>query len=73
VLLEGRWKGIRSESRAAPLELYDLRADTAEAHDVASEHPEIVGKIETYLKTAREDSANWPMRDAPTAKSIPGK
>jgi arylsulfatase A-like enzyme len=74
VLLDERWKGIRNESRAAPLELYDLRIDTTETHNIASRHPEIVGKMETYLKTAREDSINWPLRDGPTpARTSPGK
>ena len=67
VLLDGRWKGIRNESRAAPLELYDLRADVAETQDIASRHPEIIGKMEAHLKTAREDSPNWPLRDARSA------
>jgi len=61
LLLDGHWKAIRNESRTAPLELYDLRADVAEAHDVASEHPRIVARAEACLKAAREDSANWPL------------
>jgi arylsulfatase A-like enzyme len=65
VLFDGRWKGLRNERRSAPLELFDLRADAAEERNVAAEHPDIVAKIETRLKAAREGNTNWPLRDTP--------
>jgi hypothetical protein len=65
VLMNGRWKGIRLERRTAPLELYDLQNDIGEGKNVAAEHPEIVAEIEAYLKTARNDNPDWPLRDAP--------
>jgi len=40
--------------------LYDLVADPGEARNVASAHPDIVGQIETFLKTARTESERWP-------------
>ncbi|MFA6562996.1 MAG: arylsulfatase [Verrucomicrobiia bacterium] len=73
VLLDGRWKGLRNERRAASLELYDLRADAAEERNVAAAHPDIVAKIEARLKTAREDSANWPLREPPLPAKIGGR
>jgi arylsulfatase A-like enzyme len=69
VLLDGRWKGVRNERHTAPLELYDLHADVAEARNIASRHPDIVAKMEAYLRTAREDATNWPLRGAPAKKS----
>jgi arylsulfatase A len=48
----GDWKAVRSKP-GAPLELYDLADDTGESSDVASAHPDVVSKIEAYLKTAR--------------------
>lgn len=63
-LYQGRWKGIRDRSPTAPLALYDLEHDLAEEHNVAAEHPEIVAKIDEYLKTARWDSPEWPIRSA---------
>jgi len=56
----GNWKAVRL-SKNAPLELYDLEADIAEKENVALSHPEIVKKIEDYLKTARTESVNWPV------------
>ena len=44
----------------APLELYDLDADRNEERDVAAAHPDVVAKIEAYLKTARTASERWP-------------
>lgn len=57
----GDWKAIRQQI-GKPLELYHLKSDPAETRDVASENPEVVARIETYLKTARTESALWPLR-----------
>ena len=38
------------------------RDDPTEFTDVASKHPDVVAQIETYLKTARTDSPNWPVK-----------
>lgn len=63
----GDWKAIRVWG--GPLELYDLATDVAEANDVAAQHPDVVAKIEAYLKTARSENEHWPMRAAkPKAK-----
>ncbi len=56
----GPWKAVRPWG--APLQLYDLRTDLGEAKDVAAENPDVVAKIEAYLKTARTESEHWPMR-----------
>jgi arylsulfatase A-like enzyme len=57
----GNWKAVRLK-KDAPLELYDLAADRAETRDVAAANPSIVQKIEAYLKTARTESAHWPVK-----------
>jgi len=57
----GEWKAVRSAS-GEPLELYDLRTDLAEKHNVAGQQAEIVDRIEEYLKTARTASSRWPIK-----------
>jgi len=57
----GQWKGVRL-SKDAPLELYDLDADPAETANVASTHPDVVKRLDEYLKSARTDSALWPIK-----------
>jgi arylsulfatase A-like enzyme/glycerophosphoryl diester phosphodiesterase len=56
------WKAVRIGVKS-PLELYDLKHDPGESHNVAPEHPEVVAKFENYLRTARVDSALWPIRE----------
>jgi hypothetical protein len=56
----GRWKAVR-HGADQPLELYDLEADVSEETEVAGEHPEVVARIEEYLKTARTESSLWPV------------
>ena len=55
----GQWKALRLKA-GAPLELYDLDADLGETRDLAATRPEIVARVEEYLKTARTESARWP-------------
>ena len=59
----GDWKAVRL-APGKPLELYDLKNDLAETKDVASEHSDVVARIEEYLKTARTESERWPVRSA---------
>jgi arylsulfatase A len=57
----GRWKAVRLK-KDAPLELYDLANDPREENNVAEKEPAIVARIERYLRTARTDSARWPIK-----------
>jgi arylsulfatase A-like enzyme len=55
------WKAIRP-APGTPLVLYDLKADVRETNDVAKQHPDVVKVIEEYLKTARTESKEFPIR-----------
>jgi arylsulfatase A-like enzyme len=57
------WKALRL-APGAPLELYDLDADIGETTNVAGEHPDIVARMEEYIKTARTENEHWPIRTA---------
>jgi arylsulfatase A-like enzyme len=71
----GDWKAVRL-GPGQPLELYDLQLDLGETTNVAHQHPEVVAKIEAYLKTARAASAEWPLltaREAAKSEASEGK
>ena len=64
----GNWKAVRPQF-GEPLELYDLITDLGETKNVAEKHPDIVAKLEDYLKTARTDSSRWPIKPPPKKKT----
>jgi arylsulfatase A-like enzyme len=66
----GKWKAVR-DPKTAKIELFDLSTDAGEAHDVAAEHADILAKFKEYFRTARKDSATWPMvvKKKPGAKA----
>jgi arylsulfatase A-like enzyme len=68
----GDWKAIRPQADES-LELYNLASDLSEKTNVAEKNPEVVAKMEKYLKTARSDSAGWPIRRPPNARQAPKK
>jgi arylsulfatase A-like enzyme len=58
----GNWKAIRP-APGQPLELYDVVRDPAEKSNLSKDHPQVVAKIEEYLKTARTESKEFPIRE----------
>ncbi len=60
----GRWKAVRP-ALGIPLELYDLATDPGEAVDLAGQHPEVVARFEAYLRSARTESADFPLLPTP--------
>jgi len=57
----GDWKGYRLGTKA-PLELYDLKVDPAEKHNLAAVHPDIVKRIEGIMVAQHTPSPHY---DAP--------
>jgi arylsulfatase A-like enzyme len=60
----GDWKGVRlnvANDPDGPIELYNLKDDIGEEHNVAGRHPQIVARIEEYMKSARTPSEHWPL------------
>jgi arylsulfatase A-like enzyme len=55
------WKGVR-KSLDGRIELYNLRDDIGEEHDIADEHPETVETIAQIMRTAHTDSPDFPIR-----------
>ncbi len=60
----GDWKAIRNgvkKNPDAPLELYNLATDRAEANDVAAQHPDIVAKVREIMTREHTPSpvARW--------------
>ena len=56
---QGKWKAIRLQVKRdpnGPLELYDLQADPQEENNVASQHPDIISRMEQIMKEAHTDS-----------------
>ncbi|MFM8272798.1 MAG: arylsulfatase [Gemmata sp.] len=61
-VLHKNWKAIRLVP-GAPLELYDLSKDVGEKTNFAGANPEIVKAVDSYLKSARTESKDWPIRE----------
>ncbi|MBL9143887.1 MAG: sulfatase-like hydrolase/transferase [Verrucomicrobiaceae bacterium] len=60
VIREGPWKLVHpTRKRAGEIELYNVLADSAEEHDVAAQHPDIVkqlsSKVEAWVATLPKD------------------
>ncbi|MDG2223866.1 MAG: arylsulfatase [Rubripirellula sp.] len=59
----GDWKAIRQNMSKGKLktELYNLASDVGEQNDVASEHPQVVKKLEKMMEDARVPSQVFPL------------
>ena len=60
------WKGIKFNAKSPTksfLELYNLRDDISEKHNVAGKYPDIAEKILKIMEEAHEESAVFPFRE----------
>ncbi len=58
----GKWKAVRMPWMKGPTELYDLSADIGEEHDIASDNPDIVERLEAMMAEAHTPHPNWKPR-----------
>lgn len=65
----GDWKAVKN-GPSAKMELYDLKTDAAEAHDLAAAQPELVTKAGAFMKAAREENPNFPLAEGRPGKKI---
>lgn len=64
VLMEGRWKGIRTKRRDAPIQIYDLQKDPGEQTDRAEAQPRRMRLVEKLFSSARTNDPLWPVQEA---------
>lgn len=60
----GIYKGIRIGGTEEPIELYNLSLDLGEKNNIASQHPELVHKMDSIMSAARMGSPFnqfWPL------------
>jgi arylsulfatase A-like enzyme len=56
----GNWKCVTIKKNA-PLELYNLKDDPAEQHNLADQYPEMVQLFEQAMQGMRTPSECWPL------------
>jgi len=58
----GNWKAVTIK-KGAPLELYNLKDDPGEQHNLASQYPEMVQLFDEAMRRMRTPSECWPLPD----------
>ena len=58
----GEWKCV-TVKKNAPLELYRIKDDPNEEHDLASEYPDVVRQLDELMHKLRTPSPNYPIED----------
>lgn len=68
----GDWKAVRN-GIDRPIEIYDLSTDSAEAHDLADERPDLVARAAEILLEAHRPDPNWPLNARSPAHTASAK
>ncbi len=58
-VLAGDWKALRQPMFTGAVELYDLRTDIGERHNVADRHPDVVARLASLMTEAHTPSPLW--------------
>ena len=64
----GDWKGVVKPLGGENVELYNLKTDLGEQHNIADDHPEIVNRLRAAIKQSHVPSPLWKVRGKRTAK-----
>ena len=56
----GDWKCVTIKANA-PLELYNLKEDITESHNLADQYPEMVAEFDSLMRASRTPSECWPL------------
>lgn len=73
VVLEGRWKGIRSLRDDATMEIYDLSKDLGETRNLAPTQPERVHQLAKLMDDAHVPNRYWSFSPAATPAPTPSR
>lgn len=55
------WKAVRHDPDGA-IELYNLRTDPPEQHNIAEDHPDIVDEMMLLMESARTENPYWELK-----------
>jgi arylsulfatase A-like enzyme len=69
---KGKWKAVRFGIGKGALELYDLDTDLGEAHNVASDHPDVVAALATIMEQEHVRDERWLPSGTRRADPPPG-
>ena len=58
----GDWKGVVKPLGGMKIEVYNLKTDIGEKHDIAGTHPKIAAKLRAIIKEAHIPSPDWKVR-----------
>jgi len=58
----GDWKGVVQPLGGTKLEVYNLKTDLGEQHDIAAAHPQIAAQLRAIIKEAHVPSPDWKVR-----------
>lgn len=56
------WKAV-TVKKGAPLELYRIKDDPYEQHNLADDHPDVVKELDKLMRQMRTPSVNYPIED----------